>query len=77
MDSSPKFDITGYFWYNTNPGDELNRQELYFKNCKPTMSKSRKNCSKIHAKSNFSGVKRFFADRIPNVNSGFGYALAA
>lgn len=41
------------------------------------MIQSRKRGSKIHAKSNFSGVKRFFADRMPNVNSGVGYAAFA
>lgn len=41
------------------------------------MNQSRKNGSKIHAKSKFSGIQRFFADRIPDVNPGFGYALAA
>lgn len=56
---------------------QLYRQELYFNNCKPAMIQSRKRGSKIHAKSNFSGVKRFFADRMPNVNSGVGYAAFA
>lgn len=32
------------------------------------MTKSRKSESKIHAKPSFSGVKRFFADRMPTAN---------
>jgi len=47
---------------------KLIRQDLYFKNCKPTLTKSRKKGSKIHAKPSFSGVKRFFADRMPTAN---------
>jgi len=39
------------------------------------MSKSRKTGSKIHAKPSFSGVKRFFADRMPAVNP-VGYTQA-
>ena len=50
----------------------------HFENCKPTMSKSRKTSSKIHAKFNFSGMKRVMADAMPKVNFGYGqFALAA
>lgn len=44
-------------------GDELYRQELYFKNCKLAMTQSRKTESKIHANETVSNVKRF-ASRI-------------
>jgi len=38
---------------------QLYRQELYFKNCKPAMTQSRKRGSKIHANETVSNVKRF------------------
>jgi len=50
---------------------------LYFENCKPTLNSSRKTDSKIHAKLSFSGVRQFFADRIPAGNTvGFAPAFA-
>ncbi len=41
------------------------------------MTQSRKKGSKIHANNTVSGIKRFFADRIPDVNPGLGYAAFA
>lgn len=40
------------------------------------MTKSRKSESKIHAKPSFSGVKRFFANRMPASNVGYMPAFA-
>ena len=58
-------------------GDDLNRQELYFKNCKPAMIQSRKKGSKIHAEGSSISrkVRQFAADFMPNV--GFTPAFAA
>lgn len=58
------------------PGDALNRQELYFENCKPTMSKSRKTGSKIHADGLVSGIRRV-AHRVDGFVGGVSSPMRA
>lgn len=59
--------LQAYFGIIMALGMQLYRQDLYFKNCKPAMTQSRKRGSKIHGEGNaiIRKVKQFAVDLLP------------